>query len=358
MDKAPLEVVCALKGLLGDGEVLLPDGRRLLSLARMRPLLAAQGLLDADPNLEGSESASDVSRSDLMARWIEEEGAREALCAEMQLLPIHPSFRLIALANRPGHPFLGNNFFQTCGDLFDTLVIENPDEESEVRLLQAFAPNRPTDELTRVARVFAGLRKQYESGVLDYPFSAREAVAVARHAESYPVEGVPGGAEDVLGFDGMSSKSRVLVAEEFRRQGFEVSTRAEPAAYARLGLGPDGRPLKVRSARQQLQQQRQQEQPMSDPRFAANMPKHGKVDEQGNPHVGGNTWAGGSGGSDTAGLGGRGGPYRLDGGHPVHQVSDADKAAVSAESRAAAAEMAKEALAARLEEIDMSARDY
>ena len=40
----------------------------------------------------------------------------------------------------------------------------------------------------------------------------------------------------------------------------------------------------------------------------------------GNPHVGGNTWAGGSGGADTAGLGGIGGPYRLDLGHDVYQV--------------------------------------
>ena len=49
-------------------------------------------------------------------------------------------------------------------------------------------------------------------------------------------------------------------------------------------------------------------------------PKHGKVDETGAPHVGGNTWAGGTGGRDTAGLGGKGGPYRLDAGHEVYQV--------------------------------------
>ena len=30
-------------------------------------------------------------------------------------------------------------------------------------------------------------------------------------------------------------------------------------------------------------------------------PKHGKIDETGAPHVGGNTWAGGTGGRDTAG---------------------------------------------------------
>ena len=33
-------------------------------------------------------------------------------------------------------------------------------------------------------------------------------------------------------------------------------------------------------------------------------PKHGKIDPENTPHVGGNTWAGGTGGRDTAGLGG------------------------------------------------------
>lgn len=59
------------------------------------------------------------------------------------------------------------------------------------------------------------------------------------------------------------------------------------------------------------------------------------------------------GGSDTAGLGGRGGPFRLSsssllggasGEHLKHQVSDAAKAEVSAEARAIAAQMGKEAL--------------
>lgn len=53
-------------------------------------------------------------------------------------------------------------------------------------------------------------------------------------------------------------------------------------------------------------------------------PKHGKEDEKNEPHVGGNTWAGGTGGRDTAGLGGKGGPYRLDKGHKVHQVGSTE----------------------------------
>lgn len=39
-------------------------------------------------------------------------------------------------------------------------------------------------------------------------------------------------------------------------------------------------------------------------------PKIGKFDPDNTPHVGGSTWAGGTGGYNTAGLGGVGGPFR------------------------------------------------
>ncbi|KAJ6661691.1 hypothetical protein lerEdw1_013213 [Lerista edwardsae] len=83
-------------------------------------------------------------------------------------------------------------------------------------------------------------------------------------------------------------------------------------------------------------------------------PKHGKIDEDNAPHVGGNTWAGGTGGRDTAGLGGKGGPYRLDAGHKVYQVSQAEKDAVPEEVKKAAREMAEKAFKQRLREIQMS----
>ncbi|KAG7399848.1 von Willebrand factor A domain-containing protein 8 [Phytophthora boehmeriae] len=97
---------------------------------------------------------------------------------------------------------------------------------------------------------------------------------------------------------------------------------------------------------------------LSTPKTGLDVPKYGKGDPNNDPHVGGNTWAGGTGGSDTAGLGGRGGPYRLDKGHPVHQVSQAKKDEVSAEAIAKAREMAQEALAEKLREIDMTDREW
>ncbi|KAF2346805.1 von Willebrand factor type A [Trinorchestia longiramus] len=92
--------------------------------------------------------------------------------------------------------------------------------------------------------------------------------------------------------------------------------------------------------------------------MSLNAPKHGKLDAKNAPHVGGNTWAGGTGGRDTAGLGGVGGPYRLDAGHDVHQVSDDVKAAVPPEIKEAARKMAQAAHAKRLKEIQMSEYDH
>lgn len=53
------------------------------------------------------------------------------------------------------------------------------------------------------------------------------------------------------------------------------------------------------------------------------------------------------GGRDTAGLGGKGGPYRLDAGHRVYQVSQAEKDAVPEEVKRAAREMGEKAFKQR-----------
>jgi hypothetical protein len=85
--------------------------------------------------------------------------------------------------------------------------------------------------------------------------------------------------------------------------------------------------------------------------------KHGEEDPDNTPHVGGNNWAGGTGGTDTAGLGGLVGPYRLDKGHPVHQVSKEDKKKVPQHIVDEAKRMGQQALADRLKEIGLSSED-
>lgn len=86
-------------------------------------------------------------------------------------------------------------------------------------------------------------------------------------------------------------------------------------------------------------------------------PKHGKHDPTNAPHVGGNMWAGGTGGRDTAGLGGLGGPYRLDAGHHVHQVPEQAKATIPEHIKQAAREMNRKTFEERLRQIQMSEHD-
>jgi hypothetical protein len=62
-------------------------------------------------------------------------------------------------------------------------------------------------------------------------------------------------------------------------------------------------------------------------------------------------------GADTAGLGGKGGPYRFDGGHDVHQLSDAEKNRISDEAKRAAREMGQAELKKRLQEIDITSQE-
>lgn len=80
------------------------------------------------------------------------------------------------------------------------------------------------------------------------------------------------------------------------------------------------------------------------------------MDPNNAPHVGGNTWAGGTGGRDTAGLGGKGGPYRQDAGHDVHQLSDEEKEAVPEDVKRAAREMGRRAFKQRLVSFSNSPR--
>ena len=181
-DKAPLEVVCLLKNLIEDGELLLYDGRRLIT-----------------------------------------EAHRDVTTSRDGFIPIHPDFKIVLLANRPGFPFLGNNFFKECGDVFQNiLVIENLDKHSEMKLLQSYAPSVSKETLLGIANTFEQLRFAHEgrsgvskgggSGEINYPFSAREAVAIVKHLEAFPEDSIGDAVENVLAFEGCNSSLRKTIA--------------------------------------------------------------------------------------------------------------------------------------------------
>lgn len=202
-DKAPLEVVMVIKGLMEDGFLLLGDGRKIMASAD-----AAQG----------SKGKG--------------------------VIPMHPDFRMIVLANRPGYPFLGNDFFSSSGDVFSCHAIDNPDLASEEQLLASYAPNVPASIRRRLALCFADLRELHQSGMLSYPYSIREAVALIKHIEAFPQDGILTALENVLGFDAYTSPDlRKSLADVFQRRGIPLRASLLSAAAAGDDAGnPPGRP--------------------------------------------------------------------------------------------------------------------
>jgi len=150
-DKAPEHVVAVLRSLAGEGEMTLSDGRRV----RRKPI--------------GGEDGGDVY--------------------------VHPDFRLVLLANRPGYresrvyliarlvcfngmyitAFLGNHFLQVLGENFSAHSVTNPDALSERTLLEQMAPEVDKVLIGKLVRAFQDLRKGYEGagGDIAYPYSLR-----------------------------------------------------------------------------------------------------------------------------------------------------------------------------------------
>ncbi|KAJ7057255.1 AAA domain-containing protein [Mycena amicta] len=229
-DKAPEHVVAIFRSLAGQSELTLSDGRRVRK-TRARP-------------------------TDIV---------------------VHPNFRLVLLANRPGYPFLGNHFLQVLGETFSA---------HSRSLLAQIAPEMDNDLIFRLVGAFHDLRQGYDSGSLNYPYSLRELINLPETIDQ--------------------------LAAILERHGLSVP---------HLGLD---------AARE-----------------AATKKIKDEGDHDDKEHSGGNRWAGGTGGRDTAGMGGRGGYKRIYKGGDIKQVSDALKEQVPDHIREKAREMALQELQRR-----------
>jgi len=196
-DKAPLEVVCVLKALAEDGELALLDGRTIVQTSDER-MLAVVGTPVAE-----------------------------------QFVPIADGFRMIVLANRPGFPFLGNDFFRVCGDVFSCHTIDNPDIESEIALLRSVGPDVSQERIVQFSVLFAELRGLVESGQLAYPYSTRELAKVVAHAQLFRDDGNEVIAADVFSFDTVDASKRGPLLEVLSRHGIAADAKGEAALTGR-----------------------------------------------------------------------------------------------------------------------------
>ncbi|CAE7780682.1 unnamed protein product [Symbiodinium sp. CCMP2592] len=328
-DKAPLEVVCILKSLAEDGEFTLGDGRTIMAPER----------------IPGTPSQ----------------------LHEQPILPISPSFRMIVLANRPGYPFLGNDFYRECGDVFATHAVDNPDITSEVELLRSYGPSVPQEHLVRLLGLFAELRHLVEEGVLSYPYSTRELVRIVRHLESFPDDPIEEVFADVFEFDWHDLKLREILSGVLNGCGFNFDPNSKPMKHGNPNrrLPKDFKSAKHYDSGENAENDGDGFDPgdvgtrdyddATDQSGKRHAPRAGNWD--GRQHIGEGPWDGGSGGTGTAGIGGRAGPYRLDVGQELVMLTEEQKNEVSEEWHKKAQQMADEAYAHRLGELKMSAHD-
>ncbi|KHJ98848.1 ATPase family protein [Oesophagostomum dentatum] len=173
-DKAPLHVIALFKSLLDSGTLLLGDGRRI------------------HPAYFPSNEHSIV---------------------------LHPDFRIIMLANRPGFPFLGNDLFGVLGDLFSVHMVDNPSRKSELNMLKKYAPDVDEATLLKLMAAFTELREMVNEGILNYPYSTREIVNIAKHINRFPDDSLPTAIRNVFDFDSFAPDVIKSIEEVFQKHG-------------------------------------------------------------------------------------------------------------------------------------------
>ncbi|KAL3080777.1 hypothetical protein niasHS_014882 [Heterodera schachtii] len=319
-DKAPLHVVAILKSLLDEEPFYLSDGRRVCPEKRKKG--------DELEKCDGND------------------------------IFVHPEFRAILLANRPGFPFLGNDLYALLGDLLAVHALDNPSKESELAMLSKYGPDVPQEVLELLVSVFGDLRSLVDQQLISYPYSTRELVNIVKHLQKFPDNPLPEVIRNVFDFDAYSVDTVQLIGEVFQRKGISIGVGLSSSIGPSDAYGNWGRILGMKHDLGEEEERVQIERDGSVFDLSKiNEPKFGKIDPNNVPHVGGNTWAGGTGGYNTAGLGGVGGPFRLDAGHAVHQLPDSAKEQVPEHIRKRAREIAREEYAKRLKEIDMGEYD-
>ncbi|XP_077987566.1 von Willebrand factor A domain-containing protein 8-like [Glandiceps talaboti] len=183
-DKAPTNVTCILKTLVESGEMILADGRRVVT---GRP---------------GQQSTGNV-------------------------IVTHPDFRMIVLANRPGFPFLGNDFFGSLGDIFSCHGVDNPNMESEMAMLRQYGPEVPEHVLKKLVLAFGELREMADQGLIAYPYSTREVVNMVKHLQKFPGEGLAKVVRNVFDFDAYNKDMKEQIVGALHKHGIPMEAIPE-----------------------------------------------------------------------------------------------------------------------------------
>ncbi|KAG7331155.1 hypothetical protein KOW79_005124 [Hemibagrus wyckioides] len=195
-DKAPTNVTCILKTLVESGEMILADGRRIVS----------------DP--------------------MEADG-------RANVITMHPDFRMLVLANRPGFPFLGNDFFGALGDIFSCHAVDNPKPKAELAMLKQYGPDVPDTVLQKLVAAFGELRAMADQGTITYPYSTREVVNIVKHLQKFPDEGLANVVRNVFDFDSYNKDMREVLIAALHKHGIPIGAKPTSVHLAKEFPLPD-----------------------------------------------------------------------------------------------------------------------
>ena len=146
----------------------------------------------------------------------------------------HPEFRVIGLANRPGFPFLGNNFFRVIGDSFSIHTIDNPSLTSTLELVRPYTSALPLGVVEVMCRIFHDLQELCLDGSLKYPYSTRELVSVLKHMQAYPQESAAAAMDNVFAFDKHDPVSSAFLESVVRRHGMPTLAATHQSSHIHM----------------------------------------------------------------------------------------------------------------------------
>uniref|UniRef100_A0A673I1W9 ATPase dynein-related AAA domain-containing protein n=1 Tax=Sinocyclocheilus rhinocerous TaxID=307959 RepID=A0A673I1W9_9TELE len=184
-------ITCILKTLVESGEMILADGRRIVSAGRSNAI------------------------------------------------PMHPDFRMIVLANRPGFPFLGNDFFGALGDIFSCHAVDNPKPQAEFAMLKQYGPDSPDAILQKLVAAFGELRAMADQGTITYPYSTREVVNIVKHLQKFPEEGLANVVRNVFDFDSYNKDMREVLITALHKHGIPIGAKPTSVHLAKELPLPD-----------------------------------------------------------------------------------------------------------------------
>ena len=113
--------------------------------------------------------------------------------------------------------------------------------------------------------------RKSETGKITYPFLVRESVSVVKYLEVFPLDELEGALENIIAFDRCDGAVLRKLVDFCAKQGVKVAPNYNEGgkAFANSEKGIQGG--------------------ISTPKTRPSSFKHGRIDEDGNPHVGGNT---------------------------------------------------------------------